>query len=102
MHGLHQQLAAKRADLKANEVKARSTKADPRDASDAAERVPFLKQEIQRLEAETAFGDEALRLIEQGLALLGNLSAARELNLGVNAAEVAVFRLKNHVGFATK
>ncbi len=79
-------------------MKARSTKADPRDASNAQERIPFLKQEIGRLEAETAFGDEALRLIEQGLGLLGNLSAGRELNLGINAAEVAIFRIKNHLG----
>lgn len=98
MNGLHQQLAGKRADLKANEAKAKSTKADPRDASDAAERLPFLKQEIGRLAAETAFGDEGLRLIEQGLGLLRNLSAGRELNLGINAAEVAVFRIKNHLG----
>lgn len=97
MNGLHQQLASKRADLAANEAKARSTKADPRDSSDAKERLPFLRQEIGRLESEVAFGDEGLRLIEQGLGLLRNLSAARELNLGINAAEVAVFRIKNHL-----
>lgn len=98
MSGLHQQLAAKRADLKADEVKAESMAADPRDASESRERLPFLRQEIGRLEAETAVGDDALRMIEQGLGLLRHLSAARELNLGINAAEVAVFRLKNHLG----
>ncbi len=98
MNGLHQQLAAKRSDLKANEAKARSTSADPRDASDAKERLPFLKQEIEWLEGQIAISEMGLHLLDRALSNLRILDPAREANLCINAAEVSVFRLKNHLG----
>lgn len=100
MKGLHQQLAEKRAELKANEVKARSTKADPRDASDAAERIPFLKgQQIPALETDIELAEAAAHQAGNALTNLRTVkNGGRELALAITELETALWRLRNHLG----
>jgi hypothetical protein len=101
MNGLHQQLAGKRSDLKANEVKAKSTKADPRDASDAKERLPFLKQEIGRMELEIDQTKAALGLLKKAAEVMdAPKTKGRELALAATYLETAIWRLTNHLGTA--
>ena len=101
MNGLHQQLAGKRSDLKANTAKARSTSADPRDAHEAGERVPFLNREIARLELEIDLAKSSLGLLQQALKNFNGVSdKPREMALAATALETAIWRLTNHLGTA--
>lgn len=97
-NGLHQQLEQKRKWLAIDEAKAVAEDTDPREASDIEIKLPREREEVARLEAQIASGEEALRLIETGLGFLGNLDAGVQLQLSIHAAEASAWRLRNHLG----